>query len=229
MILNVQLGDTGLILDFIGGILLFFYGIAPLLSKDGSMSLSTGNGEYLRRKAQRYEALSRLGVSLIVLGFVFQLLGNHIRSTIAISAIVLVFALVAVIVIITLAKLFFHYRRRRYDLRALYLPQFEKSKPAHIGEQLWHFIVTNNSKAILKEATLYFDIKPSIVTVLIHGEGPESKTSAKSLKLKDIQPNKPVIVQAWNTGGHITAGLDCYLEIGGKIIRPRVTYFNGIE
>ena len=122
MVLNVQLGDVGLVIDLIGAVLLFFFGLAPLLSRDGSMSLSVGNSDYLKRKARRYEMLSRLGVSLVFIGFLLQLLGNHIRWSMDVNLITLLLIVGVIAVVLVGAKLGLHYGRRKYELLARYIP-----------------------------------------------------------------------------------------------------------
>lgn len=229
MILDIQLGDVGLVIDLFGAVLLFFFGLAPLLSRNGSMSLSVGNSDYLRRKAQRYEVLSRLGVLLVFVGFLLQLLGNHIKWSVDVSLVSLLSAVGFLLLIFAIVKSVSHYRKRKYDLTAQYIPQFDELTPSHMSKQMWSFTIKNNSRRVVNLATLYLSNKPSVVTVLINGEEPYSKTSSKKVTFEDIEPSKPVVVQVWNIGGHMTAGLDCYLEVNGKIIRPKVLGFEGDE
>ncbi len=227
MVLNIQLGDIGLVIDLFGAVLLFFFGLAPLISKDGSMSLSTGNSDYLKRKAQKYEALSRLGVFLVFVGFLLQLLGNHISWSTNINLVTLAVLVGIITGIFLVVKLGSRYRKRKYDLSARYVPQFDELNPSHIGKQMWSFTITNNSKQVLKNATLWLSSEPSIVSVLVEGEAPHTKKPTKKISLEDISPSTPFVVQVWNIGGHITAGLDCYLEVDGRIIRPTVKGFDG--
>lgn len=229
MVLNIQLGDIGLVVDLFGAVLLFFFGLAPLLSKDGSMSLYAGNSDCLKRKANRYETLSRLGVSLVFIGFLLQLLSNHVQWSTDISLNSIITIIGVAIVIFLISRLALIYRKRRYDLSARYIPQFDEAKPSHVGGQMWSFTITNNSKRFLKTANLYLSSKPSVVTMLCAGEEPHVEMPSRKILLGDISPGASVIVQAWNIGGCKTAGLDSYLEVDGKIIRPNIMGFNGSE
>lgn len=222
MVLNIQLGDIGLVIDLFGAVILFFFGLAPLLSKDGSMSLSTGNSDYLKRKANRYETLSRLGVLLVFIGFILQLLSNHVQWSTDISLNNIISIIGVAIIIFLISRLALIYRKRRYDLSAWYIPQFDEVKFSRYGKHMWCFTITNNSKRLLKVADLFLSDEPSKVIVLFAREAPHTKTLSKKITLEDIQPRVSVIVHVWGMGGHKTAGLDCYLEVDGKIIRPRV-------
>lgn len=221
MVLNIQLGDIGLVLDLVGAILLFTYGLAPLLSKDGSMSLSAGTSDYIKRKARKYELLSRTGIGLIIVGFAFQLVGNHTSwSTnidLATMLLVLVGLIVGVLLIITASRKW----KRKYVVRAQYVPQFDKTKPTHGGEHMWIFVIDNNSRHFLT-ATLHLKTKPSTVALLEIGKQPETIEPSKKIELKNVEPSTSVRVQIWGMGGHITDGLDCYLQVDKKIVRPKV-------
>jgi len=229
MELDIQLGDIGLVIDLFGAVLLFFFGLAPLLAKDGSMTLSTGNSDYLKRKAKKYEFLSRLGVSLVFVGFLLQLLGNHIKWSVDVRLNDLLLVVGIVLVASLIIKLFVRYKKRKYDLLARYIPQFDEENPSHMSKQMWSFTIKNNTKRVIKSATLYLSNKPSVVTVLIIGEEPSVKIPSKKISFEDINPSTPVVVQVWNIGGHMTAGLDCYLEINGKVVRPKILRFEGDE
>ncbi|QQS68406.1 hypothetical protein IPP24_05390 [Candidatus Saccharibacteria bacterium] len=225
MILNIQLGDIGLVLDLFGAILLFFFGLAPLLARDGSMSLSIGNSDHLKRKAQRYEILSRFGIGLIVFGFAFQLAGNHTAWSANISVLkwpIAVIVGVSLLVVFT-RKLYFVPGLR---LKAHYVPQFDEQKPSHNGEQMWIFIIENNSNELIKKLTLHFSNEPRIVMILNFGEKPKQVKPSKNIKLDTLHPNKKLEVQVWNIGGYIEVGYDCFLDNDGKIIRPKVNFFD---
>lgn len=228
MVLNIQIGDVGLILDLVGAILLFVYGLAPLLSKDGSMSLSTGTSDYLKRKAKKFEALSRMGIGLIFIGFALQLLGNHIAWSQDIDIIAILVASLILLLLVVLLEVVRRHWKRRYELKANYIPQFDKNKPSHSGDHMWIFIVTNNSRHFLT-AVLHTKGEPNAVTLLKPRESPIVIKPIKNIELKDIEPSTSLTLQVWGMGGHSTDGLDCYLQIGKKIIRPTVSHFDDEE
>ncbi len=79
MTTHVMMNVIGLSLDLIGVILLFFYGIAPLIDVKGITYRSTGEIDIDEvKKAKKYTICSRFGLGMIILGFAFQLIGNLI-------------------------------------------------------------------------------------------------------------------------------------------------------
>lgn len=228
MVLSVQIGDLGLVLDLVGAILLFVYGLAPLLSKDGSMSLLAGTSDYLKRKAKKYETLSRMGIGLIFVGFTLQLLGNHISWSQDIDLIVILITALSLLAVIVFLRVIRRHWKHKYEIKAHYIPQFDKTKPSHSGDHLWLFVVTNNSKHPLA-ANLHTKADPRIVTILRSGESSVSIKPTRNIQLKDIKPFQSLKVLVYGLGGHPTDGLDCYLQINKKIVRPSVSHFDDEE
>jgi hypothetical protein len=71
------INSLGLTLNLIGVILIFFYGISPMIDTDGNTYRITGEkDENEIRKARKYKCASRLGLILVIIGFIFQLLGT---------------------------------------------------------------------------------------------------------------------------------------------------------
>lgn len=74
-ILNI----VGLTLDIIGVLMLFKYGLPPELNRDGAIFLvCEENDEEQIRKAKRYDKYSYSALTLLVIGFLLQLLANII-------------------------------------------------------------------------------------------------------------------------------------------------------
>lgn len=72
---------VGLILDIIGVLMLFKYGIPPEVSKDGSFAITInipGETEIAKAKGKKYTRLSNLALTLLFLGFFIQLVANLI-------------------------------------------------------------------------------------------------------------------------------------------------------
>lgn len=64
----------GLTLDVAGVILIFFYGISPMIDTDGNTYRISGEiDENEIKKAKKYKCASRLGLLLVIIGFIFQL------------------------------------------------------------------------------------------------------------------------------------------------------------
>ena len=223
--LRVQLIDIGLLLNLIGAALIFLYGLSPLLSRDGSLLLSVGKSEHLERKARHYSILSRLGISSIFAGSALQLLGNHVNWAVDTGMTALCLSLVSGAIVITAVALMKRHWRRRYDLRACYHPQFGESKQSLMHTQMWIFVVTNNSKRMIETAELYLNTKAQTATIYCDGEEPRTVNNSRKISLEKIQAGRSVKVHAWNIGGHQADGHDCYLSIKGRVVRPKVYYF----
>lgn len=80
MSLGNFINSFGLILDIIGAILIFKYGIPEKISRKGEIFF-TGNEEDEDEKlvAKKYDYYSRIGLILIIIGFSLQLLSNFIN------------------------------------------------------------------------------------------------------------------------------------------------------
>ncbi len=73
------LNSLGLIIDIIGVILIFCYGISPMLDVNGSVYfVSEQVDEDEKKKAMKYKSLSRLGLMMVIVGFILQLISNFI-------------------------------------------------------------------------------------------------------------------------------------------------------
>jgi ABC-type phosphate transport system permease subunit len=65
----------------IGVVLVFYYGISPMINSNGASFMTTENeDENEKKKAKKYNCLSRLGLILIFIGFIFQLLSNFTKN-----------------------------------------------------------------------------------------------------------------------------------------------------
>lgn len=77
---SICINSVGLIIDIIGVILIFLFGITPTLNLEGAVFLiAEQEDEKVKKKAKIYKGLSILGLILVFLGFVFQLIGNLIK------------------------------------------------------------------------------------------------------------------------------------------------------
>jgi len=69
------MGIIGLILNFVGAIIIFLFGLHPMISESGAIHLiaeQVDEGEI--KKAKRYRMISRIGLILLAVGFILQLL-----------------------------------------------------------------------------------------------------------------------------------------------------------
>lgn len=77
------IGSIGLVLDIIGALLLFRYGLPQEVSRSGyAVLIAEGypeSEEAERKKARHYDRMGHLGLGLLVFGFVLQLVGNLIQ------------------------------------------------------------------------------------------------------------------------------------------------------
>lgn len=74
------LSMTGLILDMAGVLLMFIFGISPMIDTNGHQFITTVRvEENIKKKARKYKKCSRIGLVLVFLGFSFQLWGYLIK------------------------------------------------------------------------------------------------------------------------------------------------------
>jgi hypothetical protein len=70
----------GLLLDIFGVVILFLFGLPPSINKKGHINLILEQSDENEiAKASRYEKISYFGLTLILLGFLFQLFSNLIQ------------------------------------------------------------------------------------------------------------------------------------------------------
>ena len=66
----------GLLLDIIGVVLIFLFGIPQDVRRSGANYLVWGSDENEIKKAKRYDLFSYGGLGLLILGFAVQIIGN---------------------------------------------------------------------------------------------------------------------------------------------------------
>lgn len=81
----MTLVNLGLSLDAIGVLLLWFFALGPDVSRSGGgflmLETSKAEDEAAKKKVKKYDRLSKLGLSLIVAGFIVQIIGNVITGS----------------------------------------------------------------------------------------------------------------------------------------------------
>ena len=74
------IGSFGLLLDIVGAILLFRYGLPESISREGHTILVTEQiDEKEVRLANFHDRMGRLGLSLLIFGFALQLVANLLQ------------------------------------------------------------------------------------------------------------------------------------------------------
>jgi hypothetical protein len=69
----------GLVCDIIGAILIWHYGLPDPIDRGGAQSVITENKDEAEiAKARRYDCIAKVGICLLVLGFVLQLTSNFL-------------------------------------------------------------------------------------------------------------------------------------------------------
>ena len=76
MSLQISINSLGLLLDIIGAILIWKYGLPKSLSREGEEAALIMSDESSRAKAKKYNWFDHIGLALLVFGFVFQLISN---------------------------------------------------------------------------------------------------------------------------------------------------------
>ena len=74
--LGEALSICGLALDIAGVIVIFFFGLAPAISKRGGVYLTFGVDDEEIRKAKRYDRISKAALVIVVIGFALQAVGE---------------------------------------------------------------------------------------------------------------------------------------------------------
>ncbi len=76
---SIILNSAGLLCDITGAILLFKFGLPENISKKGHINLILEQiDENEKRKAKKYDLWGKIGLILIIIGFVFQLLSSFV-------------------------------------------------------------------------------------------------------------------------------------------------------
>lgn len=71
--------SIGLAMDIFGAILLWKYGLPAAINRDGLEVITVSQvNEAEVAKAKKYDRWSQLGVTLLIAGFIFQLISNFI-------------------------------------------------------------------------------------------------------------------------------------------------------
>lgn len=74
------ISSIGLILDIIGVLFVFKYGLPEVLDRQGrGFLLLEGTDDAEAAKARHYDRMARIGLFLIIAGFVLQLIGNWLK------------------------------------------------------------------------------------------------------------------------------------------------------
>ena len=75
------INSLGLFLDIIGVILIWNFGLPDSISREGHTFITTeGSDEREKARAARYDRWSKIGLSLVIVGFVVQLVSNFITT-----------------------------------------------------------------------------------------------------------------------------------------------------
>ncbi len=80
MLDSICVNSIGLVLDIIGAILLFFFGLPPKIDPEGKIRLiASQRDEDEIRRGKIYKIMSPTGIILIIIGFILQLVSNYIN------------------------------------------------------------------------------------------------------------------------------------------------------
>ncbi|MXX73092.1 MAG: hypothetical protein F4Y73_14705 [Gemmatimonadetes bacterium] len=74
-----MINTGGLLLDIVGVVLLFRFGLPPDVSRDGAVVWTLGTDEGEVRKAKRFVWVSWAALGLIVTGFILQIVSTWMR------------------------------------------------------------------------------------------------------------------------------------------------------
>jgi len=72
------INSAGLVLDIIGALLLWRYGLPEPISRTGAIHFIAEQSDQAEiDKAKRYDRCARVGIALLILGFILQLISNY--------------------------------------------------------------------------------------------------------------------------------------------------------
>ena len=75
------INSIGLVIDIIGVAILWRYGLPEPLSREGAVYIIAEQSDKTEKlKAARYDFLSKIGLTLILCGFLFQLGSNFVTT-----------------------------------------------------------------------------------------------------------------------------------------------------
>ena len=73
------LSFTGLVLDIVGIIAIFFFGLPPEVSRGGVQLLGWGVNEKAVKKAKYYDFISTFALLIVIAGFTLQAIAQGLR------------------------------------------------------------------------------------------------------------------------------------------------------
>lgn len=77
--ISTCINDIGLILDIIGALLLFKFGLPASIDREGHIHLITEQVDHEEiTRGKIYERWGKIGLALLIIGFILQLASNHI-------------------------------------------------------------------------------------------------------------------------------------------------------
>lgn len=72
----ISYNNIGLIFNVMGAVIIFVFGISSGLNRDGTSGWMLEDSNEMKKKAIFYDWISRGGLFLIILGFIFQLIDS---------------------------------------------------------------------------------------------------------------------------------------------------------
>lgn len=73
------INSAGLVCDIVGAVLLWLYGLSEQIDRTGATTFATEDVDTeAPARAKRYDKYARLGLALLVIGFVLQLISNFL-------------------------------------------------------------------------------------------------------------------------------------------------------
>lgn len=78
--MKLILNSIGLVCGIIGALSMFKYGIPSVLSKSGANVIADYGDPKSKKKAKRYNMLSKIGIITLCLGFLLQLISNFLPA-----------------------------------------------------------------------------------------------------------------------------------------------------
>ena len=75
------INSLGLVLDIVGVVMIWRYGLPEPLSRKGAIYIIAEQSDQAEKaKAARYDLLSKTGLGLVLVGFLLQFLSNFVNT-----------------------------------------------------------------------------------------------------------------------------------------------------
>lgn len=223
MEIKTFLVSLGLILDALGALLIFIFGISPKLDRDGSVCLAIGNDPKEKRKVEIYDFAANTGLLLLIFGFLLQLASNFSAKVSIDNRVILLVIYILLFTTFAVGIIFIIWKfltKSKIKFEGQYLSYIEKESTSQV--HFWRFkIINEGRKRIDFEFCLPYKI--DYWEVIQTKKEKQILNDTQKTIITDFDPDDWIEIRIWNMGTY--EGKDSYLVLKkDKIIYPKIHY-----